>query len=106
MPSWPSLPISTFHLFHKGVESYSTRVTGDIMVTKIGEFFYFCETDSLGGETDSKSTMYASCDENPVRCFGREALIALRKLSSCAILVRASGKALKGSEVSVCMVGP
>lgn len=69
--------------------------TGDIMVTKIGEFFYFCETDSLGGETDSKSTMYASCDENPGRCFCGEALIALGTLSSCAILVRASGKAPK-----------
>lgn len=59
--------------------------TGYIMVIKIGRFFYFCEMDSLRGETDSKSTMYASCDENPGRCFGREALIALRISSSCAI---------------------
>lgn len=69
--------------------------TGDIMVTKIAKFFYFHEMDSLGEETDRKSTMYTSCNENPGRCFRREVLIALRILSSRAILVRASWKAPK-----------
>lgn len=166
MPSWPSLPISTIHLFHKAfanIYSFQWRISEAskaVMSLKVPEnnqrevsnisywvglcdhwdhalihpFIYLlmhsysfilssnnflwnanhkhhsarywgyngdqgwqvlclCETDSLGEGTDIKSIMYIS-DRDPSRYCDGEAFVALRMWNSCAILARASWKAL------------